>query len=249
VLTDLPSLYSGALLAAIFITATFYAAVGHGGASGYLAILALWGLSAEQMKPAVLYMNVFVTLLVFVRLYRQGYFDLRLFLPFILPSLPLAWLGGGWVLQPAQYRALVGGALLLAALLMLRSNTERADVQRPVWWVAVPVGGILGLFSGLTGVGGGIYLSPLLLLMHWTTLRGSAALAAAFILLNSIAALLGLYGAGTVNLPAGLWAYILAALAGGWLGSQLTRKWLSAIILKKILGLILMLASLRIWFT
>jgi len=235
------------LLTAIFVIAVLYAAVGHGGASGYLALFALWGMPAVQMKPAVLSMNIFVTLVVFIRLYRQGYFDLRLFLPFLLPSLPLAWLGGGWMLDAWLYRSLVGGALLVAALLIWRSQTEVVEIRRPVWWIAAPVGGVLGFFSGLTGVGGGIYLSPMLLLMRWSSMRGSAALAAGFILFNSIAALAGWYGTGGADLPEGLWSYILAAVAGGWLGSQLTREWLSAAHLQKILGTILLLASLRIW--
>jgi len=246
-MTETAVWFIGLLLVAIFLTATLYAAVGYGGASGYLAIFALAGLPAVQMKPAALYMNVFVTLVVFTRLYRQGYFDLRLFLPFVLPSLPLAWLGGGWLLDPSLYRLLVGVALLVAAILMWRSGSDPAVVRRPIWWMAVPAGAVLGFFSGLTGVGGGIYLSPLLLLMRWATLRGSAALASAFILLNSLAALAGLYRTGEVMLPSGLWFYMLAAVAGGYLGSQLTHRWMSAEGLRKILCGILLLACIRIW--
>ncbi len=232
------------LVPAIFVAAILYSSVGHGGASGYLAVMALAGLAPMAMKPAVLTMNIFVTVLVFARLYRAGHFDVRLFLPFAAASLPMAFLGGTLNLEMSLFRIIVGLALLIAALRMF-VQTESQSQQKPVnWWIAAPVGAVLGLISGLTGVGGGIYLSPIVLLLGWTTMRGSAALASAFILLNSIAGLAGFMAVGG-QWPDGLPYFVGAALLGGVIGSELATRAVSPRGLRGLLGLVLLVAGAK----
>jgi len=234
-----------ALLALIFAAAVLYSSVGHGGASGYLAVMALLGLSPLLMKPAALCMNVAVAGLVFVRLTRAGYFDGRLFLPFALGSIPLAVVGGAWTLPETGYRILVGLALLLAAARLFVEPRDSTACARPPVWAALSIGGALGLLSGLTGVGGGIYLSPLLLFLRWTHMRSNAALASAFILVNSLAGLVGYVLAGK-PWPPGISGYIAAAFAGGVLGSELAVRRLAPVHLKKLLGVVLVIAGTKL---
>jgi len=241
-LTD--SLVLAALLALIFGAAVLYSSVGHGGASGYLAAMALLGLSPLLMKPAALSMNIAVSGLVFVRLARAGYFDGRLFLPFALGSIPLAVVGGAWTLTDTSYRIIVGVALLLAAARLFYEQRDSEPRTRPPVWAALVIGGALGLLSGLTGVGGGIYLSPLLLFLRWTHMRSNAALAAAFILVNSIAGLAG-YALGNRPWPAGIPAYVTVAFVGGVIGSELAVRRLAPVHLKKLLGLVLVIAGAK----
>ena len=132
-------------------------------------------------------MNIFVTVLVLWRVSRATPFNWRLFLPFVIASVPMAFIGGAYTINSTAYKTMVGLALLLAMWRLLWEGDDSDQIQGPALWVALPVGALLGLVSGLTGVGGGIFLSPLLLLFNWTTMRGSAAIAAAFILFNSIA--------------------------------------------------------------
>jgi uncharacterized membrane protein YfcA len=173
------------LLLLVASMAILYSSVGHGGASGYLAAMALFGLEPAMMKPAALTMNIFVTVLVLWRVSRTGPSNWRLLLPFAMASVPMAFIGGAYTINSSIYRVMVGLALLLAMWRLLWEGDDSDRIQAPVLWIALPVGAGLGLVSGLTGVGGGIFLSPLLLLFHWTTMRGSVAIAAAFILLNS----------------------------------------------------------------
>ncbi len=232
------------LVPAIFVAAILYSSVGHGGASGYLAVMALAGLAPMDMKPAVLTMNIFVTVLVFARLYRAGHFDARLFLPFAVASLPMAFIGGTLNLEMSLFRIIVGIALLIAALRMF-VPMENQPQQKPVnGWIAAPVGAVLGLISGLTGVGGGIYLSPIVLLLGWTSMRGSAALASAFILLNSIAGLAGFLAVGGAW-PQGLPYFVGAALLGGIVGSELAARAVSPKGLRHLLGLVLLVAGAK----
>src|SRR3990167_6099084 len=173
-----------------------YSSVGHGGASGYLAAMALFDVSASLMKPAALTMNILVAGLVFARLWRAGFFNARLFWPFALGSIPLAFLGGAIQLHERAYQYLVAVALLVAAWRLLLTNHEPPTRAAPPIGFAFPVGASLGFVSGLTGVGGGIFLSPLLLFLRWANMRTTAAVSAAFILINSVAGLAGLFTAG-----------------------------------------------------
>jgi hypothetical protein len=236
------------LLAFIAVAAMLYSSVGHGGASGYLAAMALFGVSATLMKPAALTMNIVVAGLVFARLWRAGFFNARLFWPFALGSIPLAFLGGAIQLHERTYQYLVAIALLVAAWRLLLAGHEPPTREAPHPGVALPVGAGLGFVSGLTGVGGGIFLSPLLLFLRWANMRTTAAVSAAFILINSIAGLAGLFSAG-VTLPRGLSWMMLAAVGGAIVGSELAVRRLAPVRLRQLLGVVLVIAAVKMVVT
>ena len=238
------SSFSFWFLSCIAVAAILYSSVGHGGASGYLAVMALFGLDPALMKPAALIMNVFVTLLVLSRLSRAGHFNWRLFIPFIIGSIPMAFIGGALTLNSGAYKVIVGLALILAMwrMLVVVENNDRTTM--PKIWVALPVGGFLGFVSGLTGVGGGIFLSPLLLLFNWTNMRGSAAIAAAFILINSIAGIAG-YATTASQWPGGIPVLVVTALVGGIIGSELCLRRLAPNQLRKVLAIVLAIAGAK----
>jgi uncharacterized membrane protein YfcA len=232
------------LLFFIAIAAILYSSVGHGGASGYLAAMALFGLEPALMKPAALTMNIFVTVLVLSRMSRAGLFNWRLFLPFAVASVPMAYVGGAYTINSSAYKVLVGISLLLAVWRLLWEGKDGEQTNTPALWVALPVGGLLGLVSGLTGVGGGIFLSPLLLLFHWTTMRGSVAIAAAFILLNSIAGLAG-YATTANQWPAGIPVLVIIAVFGALIGSELGLRRFAPAHLRKVLAIVLAIAGAK----
>lgn len=232
------------LLLLVVMAALLYSSVGHGGASGYLAAMALFGLEPAMMKPAALTMNIFVTMLVLWRVSRTCPFNWRLFMPFAVASVPLAFIGGAYTINSSIYRVMVGIVLLLSVWRLLWEGDDSDRIQLPALWIAVPVGALLGLVSGLTGVGGGIFLSPLLLLFHWTSMRGSVAIAAAFILLNSIAGLAG-YASTATQWPAGIPLLVVAALLGGLIGAELVARRLAPAHLRKVLALVLAIAGAK----
>lgn len=245
---DLPEPASLPLLALIALAASLYSSVGHGGASGYLAVMALLGVAPAAMKPAALVMNIFVAGLAAWRLYRARYFDARLFWPFAFGSIPLAFVGGLLTLPGHFYRYLVGAALLVAAGRLLIEARDLPARSAPPPGLAVTVGAVLGFVSGLTGVGGGIFLSPLLLFLRWADMRHTAALSAAFILLNSLAGLAGQVSAGA-GIPPGLPWMVLAALAGGAVGAELAVRRLAPVKLRRLLGVVLTIASAKMFLT
>lgn len=232
------------LLLSIAAAAVLYSSVGYGGASGYLAAMALFGMEPALMKPAALTMNIFVTALVLWRVSWTAPFDWRLFLPFAAAALPMAFLGGAWRVDSAIYHILVGIALLLATARLLWQHDDREATRTPVLWLTLPVGAVLGLLAGLTGVGGGIFLSPLLLLFHWATMRGSVPVAAAFILLNSVAGLAG-YASTASQWPVGIPAMVVAAVAGGMIGAEFGARRLAPAHLRKVLALVLAIAGIK----
>lgn len=236
------------LLALIAAAALLYSSVGHGGASGYLAAMALFGIAPAQMKPAALVMNIAVAGLALARLYRAGYFRGELFRPFALGSVPLAAVGGAWQLHDHLYQYLVGAALLVAAARLLLESREPETHRAPAFWIALPVGAGLGFVSGLTGVGGGIFLSPLLLFMRWADMRTTTAVSAAFIVVNSIAGLAGLLWS-SAKLPPNLTAMVFTALAGAVVGSELAVRRLAPVKLRKLLGVVLAIAAVKMFAT
>lgn len=236
------------LVPLFFLAALTYSAVGHGGASTYLAIFALFGFAHADIVPTVLVLNLLVSGLAFINYQRAGHFELRLLVPFIVASIPAAYLGGATQVSPAAFSLLLGVALLAAALRFLLPRpivTLTAITPARLYGVGVPVGLLLGFMAGLLGIGGGIFLSPLLLMLGWADTRKTAALSAAFIFLNSGA---GLLAQTTQALPDWTLAGSLAVavLAGGALGSYSGAFRLSSRILLRLLALVLLLAGLKL---
>ena len=240
--------YSLWLLMSIGVAAILYSSVGHGGASGYLAAMALFGLEPSIMKPAVLTMNIFVTVLVLYRTYYVCRFNWRLFIPIISVSVPMAFLGGAYTIHSSAYRVVVGLLLILAVWRMFWRVADVVALEQPRLWVTIPVGGILGFVSGLTGVGGGIFLSPLLLLFRWTDMRGSVPIAAAFILFNSVAGLSGYLSAGG-SWPSNMPLLIGVAVTGAIIGTELAANRLAPMGLRHMLGLVLVVAGVKMIMT
>lgn len=237
------------LAAAIFAAALLYSMVGHGGGSGYLAAMALAGVAAAEMKPAALALNVLVAGIGTVRFVRAGAFSWRLYWPFALAAAPAAYLGGRIDLPEVFYRPVVGLVLIFAAWRLFAgaraSATGEGLVRPPPHAVTLPVGAGLGLLSGLTGVGGGVFLSPLLLLCRWGTARVVAGVSAAFILGNSLTGLAGHLTRGA-ELPAQLPQWLLAAGLGGALGSWIGARRLAPPAMRRALAVVLALAGLKL---
>lgn len=234
------------LAAALFFIAILYAAVGSGGGSGYLAAMSLAGVSPDMMRPTALILNILVTSISTWKFVRAGHFSARLFWPIAIASIPLAFLGGRIDLPAAIYRPLAGLILLYAAWRLLRSTTGQPlpDVQPLPIRLALLAGAGIGLLSGLVGVGGGIFLSPLILLAGWADTRPALGITAAFVLVNSIAGLLGYLSQGSY-LPDGIIAGLLVVAFGGWLGAEFGSKRLNPLLLRRLLALVLVIGGGR----
>lgn len=232
-----------------FFIALLYSTVGHAGASGYLATMALLSFTPEVMKPTALALNIIVALVTTIRFATAGHFSWRLFWPFALASVPMAYIGGGLALHTTIYKILVGMALVFAAIhLVVRSGVasdDAAEAGYPAIGASLAVGGGIGFLSGLTGVGGGIFLSPVLIILHWAGLRRTAAVAAAFILLNSSSALTGYLHKGGA-FPEHIAFWFMAVLSGGFIGSSLGATKLNSPALRVVLGIMLVLAGVKL---
>lgn len=237
------------MMPAIFlIVAALYAAVGHGGASGYLAVMALAGFEPGAMKPTALVLNLLVSLIGTVAFVRAGYFSWRLFWPFAAVAAPFAWLGGGWDLGAVAFQWLVAGALAFAAIRLFLPAPQRTELRPPPLWAGVVAGAAIGFVSGLIGVGGGIFLTPLILFCRWSDTKTAAAVSAPFIFVNSAAGLLG-HAGSLHNLPAA-WPWLaLAATAGGLLGSRWGSHLARPAQLRPALALVLLAASVKLVLT
>jgi uncharacterized membrane protein YfcA len=236
------------ILAALVLgVALLYSSVGHGGASGYLAVMALVGVAPAVMRPTALALNVLVAGLATWHFARAGHFSWRLFWPFAATSIPLAAVGGALALPDPLYKRVVGAVLLVAALHLFRTaaRAHHPGVRPPSWWLALAVGAGLGLLSGLTGVGGGIFLSPLLLAAGWAGARETAAVSAAFILVNSIAGIAGLATARGEMPGAEIAILAFAAGLGGFAGSRLGSRRLERPTIRRLLALVLVLAGVK----
>ncbi|MCU0769194.1 MAG: sulfite exporter TauE/SafE family protein [Burkholderiaceae bacterium] len=235
-----------------FAAAILYSSVGHGGASGYLAAMGLAGFPAAMMRPTALVMNVVVSSIALFKFTRAGGFAWRLFLPFAVTAVPMAFLGGRTQLPITWFGALVGAVLLFSAARLFfetlpgKPPTRRAPGPPPVA-LALPIGAAIGLLSGLTGVGGGIFLSPLLVMTGWATVRESAAPTAAFILVNSIAGLLGLFSRQPV-LPEALPYWVVAVVAGGLIGASFGARRAGHTVLRRLLAAVLVVAGAKMIF-
>ena len=238
-------LHDLALALCIFLSAVLYSSVGHGGSSAYIAMMALFGVAPATMKPTALVLNLVVSSLGVVRYLRAGLFRWRVVWPFLIGALPLAWLGGSIVLPGHWYRPLVGVILWLSAIRMLwpRPLAAQSETSDPPILPAIIAGAAIGFLAGLTGTGGGIFLSPLLLFMAWSAPKPASGVAALFILLNSAAGLLGNMGslaALSPNLP----LFAVAALAGGLIGTTLGIR-IQTTLVVRVLGVVLIIAGAK----
>jgi uncharacterized membrane protein YfcA len=240
--------YSYLLLAAIALMAVLYSSVGHGGASGYLAAMALWGLAPGEMRPAALAMNIVVTSWLLYRFKPHKLMPYKLFWPLVIVSTPAAFVGGLWKIDALIYHLLVGVLMALAALRMIVSAKPVETVIQPAQWRLITLGLLLGLSAGLTGIGGGVFLSPLLLIFGWCTVRQSTAVAAGFILLNSIGGLAG-YVVSDQPWPLGTGWLILAAFAGCLLGAEIASYRATPVTLRKLLATVLIIAAAKMIYT
>lgn len=233
------------LLAAVFAVAFFYSSVGHGGATGYLAALAVLGVAPGSAKVAVLIANILVAGVALWRFWRAGYFDWKILMWFAAASVPCAVFGSKIKISPHTYKLVLGSVLTIAGLVLLfRSRWQTDDIatRKFFWPLALVIGAVLGFLAGLTGIGGGVFLSPLLYLFRWVKPKTTGGIAAGFIVLNSIA---GLVGAGREKIMhAGplLWL-TLPAVIGALLGTHFgARRW-SSVTFSRVLAGVLVFAG------
>jgi uncharacterized membrane protein YfcA len=233
----------------LFVVAFLYASVGHGGASGYLALMALYGVAPQEMKPTALFLNLFVSLTAFIQYYRGNHFKKEIFIPIALASIPFAFLGGMLSIDDHLYKKILGILLLLPVVrFFFFKNVEDDRLVPPVKWISILLGAIIGLLSGMIGIGGGIILSPILILLLWTNQKQTAAISAAFIFVNSLAGLGGMLTQG-ISLTSNMILYIVVAFSGGLLGAYLGSKKFNQDILKYVLATVLLVAAYKLLFT
>jgi len=233
---------------AILIVAFLYSSVGHAGASGYIAVMTLFGLTPTVVKPAALVLNILVASLTAWQFWRAGHFSWRLFWPFAVLSFPFAFLGGYINLPTHAFKILVGLVLLYSAARFLIQTGPDQEPHEPKKPIAISVGAGLGLLSGLTGTGGGIFLTPILIFMRWARTKTASAVSALFILVNSISGLLGNISS-TRQLPLFALPMVVAAVSGGAVGSYLGSRQFSPNFIKKLLAVVLTIAGFKLIFT
>ncbi|HIH43940.1 MAG TPA: sulfite exporter TauE/SafE family protein [Candidatus Methanoperedenaceae archaeon] len=231
----------------IFAAGLLYSSVGHAGASGYLAAMALFEVAPSDMKPVALTLNVLVATIASVQFYRSGFFSWRVFSPFALGSIPFAFIGGAVQLPGQAYKQVAGLVLLFASYRLFRSgNPASGNSVEPVpALLAILFGAGIGLLSGAIGVGGGIFLSPLLLFMGWSGTKQTAGVSAAFILVNSLAGLAG-HAVSIRYLPSDYYFLAFAAACGGITGSYLGTRRFESETLYRLLAVVLVIAGLKL---
>ena len=235
------------IIAAIFLVALLYSSVGHGGASGYLAVMALLAVAPEITRPTALTLNLFVASIATVQYYRAGHFSWRVFWPFAVLSIPMAFVGGMIRLPTQAYKIVLGLVLIAAAARLAWDLKSDEEPKEPAIIVSLIIGGLIGLLSGLVGVGGGIFLTPILLLFHWAGAKTAAGVSALFILVNSAAGLAGNREQVSM-LPDGVWLWVAAAVAGGIVGATLGSRRFDSITLRRVLAAVLLFAGAKLIF-
>ncbi|KAB1156641.1 sulfite exporter TauE/SafE family protein [Flavobacterium luteum] len=233
----------GALLATV---AFLYSSVGHGGASGYLALMAIYSFPISVIKPSALLLNLFVSGISFFFYYKKDFFKVKLFYPFAITSVPAAFIGGMIPLENKLYKILLGIVLIIAALRLFGffKNSEKQNVTLNIPF-AMGIGFGIGLLSGMLGIGGGVILSPILLFLGWATLKETAAISSLFIFVNSIAGLSG-YFMGENTFPTQSFYLVPIAVFGGIVGAYYGSGYFSNKVLKYILATVIVLASIKL---
>lgn len=231
----------------LFLVAVLYASVGQAGGTGYIAVMGLAGFSPAVIKPTALALNVLVAVIGTVRFAKAGMLTWRSCYPFAILGAPFSVLGGATHLDPSLYRPVVGALLVAASVQMLRTRPRPGGgPYDPPFLPGLLVGAAIGFVSGVTGVGGGIFLAPLVLAMRWVDVRQAAALSAVFNLLNSCAALIGSWATLRL-LPPELPGWLLIVAAGGFVGSWLAVQRLPTRVLRWLLSALLAVAGLRMF--
>lgn len=229
----------------IIIVAFFYSSIGHGGASGYLAVMTLFGLNVQLLRSSALILNLFVSGIAFYQYYRKGFFKWYIFYPFALSSIPASFVGGLITLNPEIYKKILGVCLFIAVLRIIFVNKDKINSKRLSILAGILIGAALGFVSGIIGIGGGIFLSPILLLMHWANMKETAAVSALFIFVNSAAGIAGIWTSGTLFFTQ-VWIWILAAILGGLLGSYTGSSKASVKTLRYVLSSVLLFAGIKL---
>lgn len=231
--------------AAVALIAWLYSSVGHAGASGYIALMTLAGFVPERIKPLALLLNILVASIASIQFYRAGHFSWKLFWPIALLASPMAFLGGYWSLPLDWFKALLGLVLAGSAVWLLFPIQVDEPTAEPTKPVAIAAGAGLGLLSGLTGTGGGIYLSPLLLWMGWAKTKTASAVSAVFILVNSVSGLAGLASSGR-NMPEGWHWLAIFVIIGGGIGATLGSFKLPVRWARILLSIVMCIAAVKL---
>jgi len=233
----------------IFIGAVIYSSVGHGGASSYIAIMSFMGTPIHMIRPIGLSLNIIVSSIASYRFFKYRFLNLSVLIPTVIGSIPAAFVGGYIDLPIHFFRPLLGAVLIIAGLQLIFNFIHQQDsLQKVNFLLAFMLGALIGLISGLTGTGGGIFLSPLIIFMGWTTIRGASGTAAIFILCNSIAGLAGNYSS-LGHMPPTIILFSFTVLLGVLIGTQLGIKQINPQGLKKILGVVLIIAAMKFILT
>ncbi|MFT3932767.1 MAG: sulfite exporter TauE/SafE family protein [Chitinophagaceae bacterium] len=233
----------------LFVVAFLYASVGHGGASGYLALMAIFNFAPAVMKPTALLLNLFVSAVSFLQFYRGGHFKWKMFLPLVVLSIPLAYLGGLLSIDSHIYKKVLGLILIIPIVRFLFFPNIKVEEIKPYNIpLCIVIGGVIGFLSGLIGIGGGIILSPILLLLKWSDQKQTAAISAAFIFVNSLSGLFGQMKKG-LHFSTDMYAYVAIAFIAGICGAYFGSIKFKQTILKNTLALVLMLAAYKLLFT
>lgn len=233
----------------LLIVAFLYASVGHGGASGYLALMACFSFAPDIMRPTALLLNLFVSAIAFFQYYKNGFFQWKLFWPFAITSIPMAFIGGMIHVDEGIYKKILAVLLLFSVIKLIGFNDKRvAIIKKQNLLASLLIGLIIGFFSGMIGIGGGIILSPLILLLHWAEMKQTAAVSALFIFVNSLAGLSGSMIHG-ININTTMGLMLVIALVGGLSGSYSGAKKFNTVKLKYLLSVVLLIASAKLIFT
>ncbi|MDN3676776.1 sulfite exporter TauE/SafE family protein [Flavobacterium paronense] len=237
------------LLLLLLIVAFLYASVGHGGASGYLALMSLFAFPVAFMKPTALVLNIVVSAISFFFYYREKKFDWKLFYPFTITSIPFSFLGGIITIETHLYKIILATVLLFAVARLVGLFGKQKGEFKPINLpLALFIGAVIGFLSGLIGIGGGIILSPVLLLLGWADIKKSAAVSALFILVNSVSGLFGFISKGG-TLPISSVSLITVVVIGGILGGYFGSKKMNTVVLQNVLALVLLIAVFKLYTT
>ena len=233
----------------LLVVALLYSAVGHGGASGYIALMTIWGIEVATVRSTALVLNGFVSLIAFIQYYRQGHFKWSLTFPFLITSVPFAFLGAMIAIDSALYKKILGVILIISVIRLLVSFHQKEGPLREMnLWLAMLAGAAIGFLSGMIGIGGGIILSPLILLAGWAGIKNTSATSALFIFINSIAGLAGVWMKDQFSFSSQTVIWVGVAIAGALAGAYWGSRLAAVKQMRYILALVLAIASYKLIF-